>query len=222
MKHGLFVTGTDTNIGKTVLAAALMHRYRGVTQVRYWKPVQTGSPEDDDTAVARELGGCTDAEILDKGIRLPRPLSPHLAAELSGMTIDMAAMIDMMPACKGCIVEGAGGVLVPLNQRELMIDLIRALDIVAVVMARSALGTINHTLLTLEALRSRNIPVAGVVVGGERNCENRRAIETYGRVSVLGEMPRFADLSPQVLCAWAQSELDRDSHLKPFLAGDSR
>jgi dethiobiotin synthase len=222
MRPGVFVTGTDTNIGKTVLAAALMHRYRGVMQVRYWKPIQTGFPEDDDTAAVRKLGCCTDAEILDKGIRLPRPLSPHLAAELSGMSIDMSAVIDMMPAFEGSIVEGAGGVLVPLNKTDLVIDLIRSIGIGAIVMVRSALGTINHTLLTLEALRSRCIPVAGVVIGGERNPENRRAIETYGQVSVLGEMPRFPDLSPQVLRTWARAELDRDSHLAPFLAGGSK
>lgn len=217
MKPGIFVTGTDTNIGKTALSAALMCRYRDEMPVRYWKPVQTGFPEDDDTAVVRALAGCTDAEIHDEGVRLPRPLSPHLSARLIGATIDMAGVAARMPLQSGCIVEGAGGVLVPLNRSDLMIDLIRLLGIAAVVMARPALGTINHTLLTLEALRSRAIPVAGVVMGGEPNHENRRAIEMYGRVAVLGEMPRFPELTPAVLRDWARTELDRDSLLKPFL-----
>ena len=221
MKPGLFVAGTGTNVGKTVLSAALMHRYRDDVSVRYWKPVQTGFPEDDDTAEVRRLGSCSDAEIFDSGIRLPRPLSPHLSAELSGATIDMRALAATLSAGKGWVVEGAGGVLVPLNQSDLMIDLIRLLGLAAVVMARSALGTINHTLLTLEALRSRRIPVAGVVMGGELNPDNRRAIEMYGRVSVLGEMPRFPDLSSTVLREWACAELDRGSCLRPFLAGDS-
>lgn len=219
MNPGLFVTGTDTNIGKTVLAAALMHRYRKALSVRYWKPVQTGFPEDDDTAVVRRLGSCSEAEILDTGIRLPRPLSPHLAAELNGTNIDMGALVATASAQAGWIVEGAGGVLVPLNNADLMIDLIRLLGLAAVVMARSALGTINHTLLTLEALRSRHIPVAGVVMGGELNRDNRCAIEMYGRVSVLGEMPLIPNLSPTILCEWACAELDRDSCLQPFLAG---
>jgi dethiobiotin synthase len=219
MNPGLFVTGTDTNIGKTVLSAALMHRYRQQVDVRYWKPVQTGFPEDDDTAVVRRLGGCSEAEILDTGVRLPRHLSPHLAAELNGTNIDTGALVATPSVRAGWIVEGAGGVLVPLNGTDLVIDLICRLGLAAVVMARSALGTINHTLLTLEALRARRIPVAGVVMGGELNRENRRAIEMYGRISVLGEMPRFPNLTSSVLCQWACAELDRDSCLQPFLTG---
>lgn len=219
MNPGLFVTGTDTNIGKTVLSAALMHRCRQALTVRYWKPVQTGFPEDDDTAEVRRLGDCSEAEIFDTGIRLPRPLSPHLAAELSGASIDMQALAAMLPAQTGWILEGAGGVLVPLNKSDLMIDLIRLLGFAAVVMARSTLGTINHTLLTLEALRARGIPVAGVVMGGEPNSPNRRAVETYGRIPVLGEMPRFPHLSSTVLRDWACAELDPDSCLQPFLTG---
>ena len=219
MSRGLFVTGTDTNIGKTALAAALMHRYRGEVGVCYWKPVQTGFPEDDDTAVVRRIGSCSDAEIHDRGIRLPRPLSPHLSAELSGAFIDIRAVAGTIRPRAGWIVEGAGGVLVPLNKTDLMIDLICLLGMAVVVMARSALGTINHTLLTLEALRSRHIQIAGVVMGGERNADNRRAIETYGCVSVVGEMPRFAHLSESVLRDWACAELDRDARLKSFLGG---
>ncbi len=221
MNPGLFITGTDTNVGKTVLSAALMHRYRHAMSVRYWKPVQTGFPGDDDTAEVRRLGECSEAEILDTGIRLPRPLSPHLAAELSGAIINMRALAATARAEAGWIVEGAGGVLVPLNNADLMVNLMRLLGLAAVVMARSTLGTINHTLLTLEALRARRIPIAGVVMGGEPNSDNRRAIETFGRVSVLGEMPRFPDLSSTVLCEWAGAELDRGSCLQPFLAGDS-
>ena len=222
MNPGLFITGTDTNIGKTVLSAALMQRYRGEVSVRYWKPVQTGFPEDDDTAVVRELGGCSGAEILDNGVRLPRPLSPHLSARLSGAHIDLQNVASAMQERAAWIVEGAGGVLVPLNETDLMIDLIRLLGMAAVVMARSSLGTINHTLLTLEALRSRRIPIAGVVMGGEPNPENRRAIETYGCVPVLGELPPFPNLSGTILRDWALRELDCHSYLKPFLTGDAK
>jgi dethiobiotin synthase len=222
MKRGLFVTGTDTNIGKTALAAALMHRYRPSMPVRYWKPVQTGSPEDDDTREVAKLGECADHEIFDAGVRLPRPLSPHLSARLCGAHIDLEAVCGMANPGAGWIVEGAGGVLVPLNREHLMIDLIARLEMVVVIMARSGLGTINHTLLTLEALRSRSIPIGGVVLGGEPNAQNREAIETYGHVAVLGEMPRFPSLTPQVLRAWAGAYLDPDSLLLTFLAGDSK
>jgi dethiobiotin synthetase len=221
MSPGLFVTGTDTNVGKTVLSAALMHRYRSAMPVRYWKPVQTGFPEDDDTAVVRDLGDCSDAEIHDHGIRLPRPLSPHLSATLSGARINLQGVVDLRAKSRGLVVEGAGGVFVPLNEKDLTIDLIAALGIAALIMARSALGTINHTLLTVEALRAKSIPIAGVVMGGERNRENRRAIESYGRVPVLGEMPRFPVLSRGGLRDWACAELDRDSRLHAFLSGES-
>ena len=222
MSGGLFVTGTDTNVGKTVLSAALMHRYRPSMPMCYWKPVQTGFPDDDDTAVVRELGACAIEEIHNRGVRLPRPLSPHLSAEMSGAQIDLQAVLGLANISKGWIVEGAGGVLVPLNGKDLMIDLMAMLRIPVIVMARSALGTINHTLLTLEALRARSVPVAGVVMGGETNRENRRAIETYGRVAVLGEMPCFRELSPRVLGDWARAELDPASHLEPLLVGDAR
>jgi dethiobiotin synthetase len=219
MNAGLFVTGTDTNIGKTVLAAALLQRYRSAMPLRYWKPIQTGVPQDDDTRDVRKLGACSDAEICDSGIRLPRPLSPHLSAKLGGVQIDLQTILTLASVSAGWIVEGAGGLLVPLNRDHLMIDLIAALNIAVVIMARSQLGTINHTLLTLEALRARSIPIGGVVLGGEPNRENRVAIETYGDVLVLGEMPLFPDLSAQVLGDWARAELDPASHLQRFLAG---
>ena len=217
MKPGIFVTGTDTNVSKTVLSAAVMHRYRPILPVRYWKPVQTGFPEDDDTATVRELGLCSPSEIHDCGVRLPRPLSPHLSAQLAGVEIRIATILDMAEPGSGWIVEGAGGVFVPLNGAELMIDLMAALGIASLVAARATLGTINHTLLTLEALRARSIPIAGVVMIGDRNPDNRAAIETHGCVPVLGEVPRFAPLSAAALAQWAHDEFDRESRLEAFL-----
>ena len=211
--RGVFVTGTDTGIGKTVVSAALMSRYRASRSLGYWKPVQTGFPEDDDTRDVSLLASCSNEEIHRPGIRLPRPLSPHLSARLCGETIHLESILDLAPQAdsrKHWIVEGAGGVLVPLNDQNLMIDLIAALALPAVIVARTQLGTINHTLLTLEALRSRAIPIAGAILVGEPNPENRRAIETYGGVAVLGEMPRFEPLTPTALQRWAQSGLDRE------------
>lgn len=209
--HGLFVTGTDTNVGKTAVAAALMHRYRHAGKLCYWKPIQTGIEQDNDTATVRKLGECLDDEILDIGVRLPRPLSPHLAAQLAGETIKLERLLDLVTAKSGdqyWIVEGAGGVLVPINEKYLIIDLIERLRLPVVVTARSVLGTINHTLLTLEVLRQRAVRIAGVVMVGASNHDNRAAIEYYGRVPVLGEMPHFALLTAEVLKSWARAELD--------------
>jgi len=215
VSRGLFVTGTDTNVGKTALAAALMHRYRGHVPLRYWKPIQTGIESDDDSATVARLGGCSLNEIVNAGLRLPKPVSPHLAARWSGVRISidaLAAMYRQQSADDVWIVEGAGGVLVPINERETMADLMAALALPAVVAARTALGTINHTLLTLEALRHRSIPVAGVVLVGPPNAEAREAIETYGNVAVVGEMPHLDSLTADVLESWSSS-LDPSSIL---------
>ncbi len=216
MPRGLFVTGTDTGVGKTIVSAALIHRHRRSGPIGYWKPIQTGIEEDDDTAVVRELGACSDAEIFTEGIRLPRPLSPHLAARLAGETIaieDLEAMASRLSKDRAWMIEGAGGVLVPLNDSELMTDWMARLGLPVVVAARSGLGTINHTLLTLEALRARSLRVTGVVMVGKRNVENRRAIERYGNTVVLGEMPVFGELTASEVGSWAAASLDLEGTL---------
>jgi dethiobiotin synthetase len=212
--RGLFVTGTDTGVGKTVAAAALLHRYRP-GRVRYWKPIQTGIEQDDDTAEVRRLAACRDEEILDEGFRLPNPVSPHLAAERAGITITLERLRAVLPEDDTIrwIVEGAGGVLVPINGSDLMADWMRLLGLPVLVAARSGLGTINHTLLTVEALRSRGLPVAGVVMIGEKNQSNRAAIERYGRVAVVGEMPLFPVLDAAALSRWSSAELDPENRL---------
>lgn len=203
--RGVFVTGTDTGVGKTVVAAGLVRALRPAG-VGYWKPVQTGIEQDDDTATVRYLGGCVEAEVWDRGVRLERPLSPHLSARLAGRQVTVPQVMADAPADGGrfWVVEGAGGVLVPLNDDELMVDLMAALRLPVVVAARSGLGTINHTLLTVDALRARALSVAGVVLVGEPNHENRSAIEARaGGVRVLAELPVLAPLDPGALDAWA-------------------
>jgi dethiobiotin synthase len=215
MLRGVFVTGTDTGVGKTVVAAALMHRYRKAAPLRYWKPIQTGIEQDDDTAVVRALGDCVDSEILTEGLRLPRPLSPHLSARLAGVRIEIEPLIGLITAQAqtGWVIEGAGGVLVPLSDSDLMTDLIAKLGLPVLVAARSGLGTINHTLLTLEALDRRRLSVAGVVMVGEPNPENRAAIEQFGSARLIGEMPFFEALAAEALGRWARTDLDPSGRL---------
>ncbi len=195
--RGLFVTGTDTGVGKTVLSAALMLRF---SDACYWKPIQTGT--DDDTAEVRRLSG---GRVFDQGVRLPDPVSPHLAARRAGTKIDLDALVPNRDSHAAYVVEGAGGVLVPVNDSRLMIDLMVRLEIPVVVATRTTLGTINHTLLTLEALRARSLQIAGVVMIGDANLDNRAAIEQYGRVRVLGDMPRFDPLTRDSLQCWARA-----------------
>jgi dethiobiotin synthase len=208
--RGLFVTGTDTNAGKTVVSAALMLRFPGA---RYWKPIQTGS--DDDTAEVLRLSESPGASAYHHGVRLPDPVSPHLAARRARMRIDIgfhAASVKDLD--EKWIVEGAGGALVPVNESDLMIHLMERLGLPVLIASRSSLGTINHTLLTIEALRARRLTIAGVVMVGEPDAENRAAIEEYGYVEVLGQMPRFDPLTPAALRQWAVQSLDPDGRLQ--------
>src|SRR5579862_4161740 len=216
---GLFVTGTDTGVGKTVAAAALMHRFRGVAPLRYWKPMQTGIEIDDDTATVRRLGACSEDELFDQGVRLPKAVSPHLAAQWAGQQIDLVKLRGLVGDDDETtwIVEGAGGLLVPVNETQTMADWIAYLALPVLVVARSGLGTINHTLLTLEALRSRSLRIAGVMMIGDPNADNRAAIEKYGHVVVVAEMPFFTPLDPGLLAAWSVTHFDPLGRLLEFL-----
>ncbi|MET0752102.1 MAG: dethiobiotin synthase [Pyrinomonadaceae bacterium] len=205
---GIFVTGTDTGIGKTIISAALVCALREKEKACYWKPVQTGIEEDNDTETVRKLANCSTEEILDKGFRLEKPLSPHLSARLANVEITVEKILSFLEKDeKFLIAEGAGGVLVPLNESELMIDLIKTLDLPILITARSGLGTINHTLLTIEALRKRNLEIFGVIMNGERNEENQKAIEHFGRVRVLAQMPKFEKLDFETLNNWTKENL---------------
>jgi dethiobiotin synthetase len=136
------------------------------------------------------------------------------------VTISVATLLDALarePPSSRWIVEGAGGALVPLNETELMTDLMVRLALPVLVVARSRLGTINHTLLTLEALAARSLAVAGVVMVGGQNVENRRAIETYGGAGVIGELPRLNPLTPRALARWAASDLDAAGRLEEWM-----
>lgn len=213
------MTGTDTGIGKTIVAAALLVRYRTL-RPRYWKPIQTGTEEDDDTETVRAL--VADGAVpLSEGVRLPAVASPHHAAHLAGCRIDLEPLLAIARAQSNTerfVVEGAGGVLVPINESALMVDFIRALGLPALVVARSTLGTINHTLLTLEALRARGIAVAGVVLNGPPSVSNREAIETYGAIGIMGEIPRFDCIDAAAVARIAES-LDPSGRLmEPALA----
>lgn len=202
MLRGVFVTGTDTGVGKTVVSAALLHRFGQRPSTRYWKPIQTGIEHDDDTAEVLRLSGAPAERALRAGVRLPRPLSPHLSASLAGAAISLPPLMELawaQPDSDRWIVEGAGGVLVPLNDHESMVDLMSVFGLPAVIAARSGLGTINHTLLTIEALRTRAVPIAGVVMVGVPNPDNRVAIETRGHVSVIGELPLLTPLTAEAL-----------------------
>jgi dethiobiotin synthetase len=193
MTHRYVVTGTDTGVGKTVVAAGLA----GALGARYWKPIQAGLDEETDSeAVGRLAGG--GAQVLPEGWRLATPCSPHEAARIDGVRIDPAAL-DLPPGDGPLIVEGAGGVLVPVNDDTLYADLFARWGLPVILVARTALGTINHTLLSLEALRTRGLDVSGVIFSGEANAASEEAIVRFGRCRHLGRLPRLDPLTPATL-----------------------
>ncbi len=183
-RRGAFVTGTDTGIGKTLVSACLARAW----DADYWKPLQTGlADEPGDSVTVRRLARRDAARIHPPAVALRAPLSPEDAARLEAVAID-PNRLALPPGERPVVVEGAGGVLVPVTPELLVIDLIERLALPVVLVARSTLGTINHTLLSLEALRARGIPIAGVILNGPPSPGNRAAIERHGGVRVLAEL----------------------------------
>ncbi len=166
--RGLFVVGTDTGVGKTMVCAALMAA--GGAELRYWKPVQTGVEDDDDTETVGRLalfGEPAGARLVDRGVRLRAPASPHHAAALEAKELTLEPLLAIASGLTGpTVVEGAGGLLVPLSARLLLPDLIAALDLPVLLVASTRLGAINHTLLTLAELRRRGLRTLGVALSG--------------------------------------------------------
>jgi dethiobiotin synthetase/malonyl-CoA O-methyltransferase len=178
---GVFVTGTDTDVGKTLVSAWLALGWRA----DYWKPIQTGAVDTTDPGTIAALA--PSVAIHPSAVTLGAPLSPHEAARRERTRIDLS-QLSLPQTANPLVVEGAGGAMVPINETALMVDLMARLKLPVVVVARSGLGTINHTLMTLEVLRRRHIPILGVVMNGQRNPANRQAIEHFGAVPVLAEI----------------------------------
>jgi malonyl-CoA O-methyltransferase len=198
--ESVFVTGTDTGIGKTVVAACLVHAFGA----RYWKPMQTGIDDDPaDTETVARLAALPPARIHPPRHTLRAPLSPEAAAVREGMTIALADF--SLPQGEGpLVVEGAGGLLVPLGGGALMADLIARLALPAILVARSTLGTINHTLLSIEALRHRRLPLRGIVLVGPHGEENADAIARHSGAEILCLLPHVAPLTPEAIPALAR------------------
>ena len=186
MNSDLFITGTDTGVGKTLLSALLV----AALKRKYWKPIQTGASQGTDRDTVIRLAKIAADDACRETYVFDPPLSPHLAAKQHGTIIELEE-IRRPGATDPIVIEGAGGVFVPINDRAFMLDLMRHLGAPAVIAARTALGTINHTLLTVFAIRQAKLPLRGVVMIGEDNNENRLAIERYGDVPVIGSIPRL-------------------------------
>jgi dethiobiotin synthetase len=190
----LFVTGIGTGIGKTLISAILVEKLKA----DYWKPIQSGDLDQSDTMKVKQLVSNTKSIYHPEAYRLTQPYSPHKSAELDGITIE-EAKIKMPVTDNILLIEGAGGLMVPLNNHCLMIDLIVQLNAEVVLVSQNYLGSINHTLLSVEALKQRNIPVKGIIFNGETNPSTEDYILTYTGLKLLGHIPAFDNITVQTI-----------------------
>jgi len=194
-----FVTGIGTDVGKTVAAAILTE----ALQADYWKPVQAGGLDFTDTDTVKSLVSNEISVFHPEAYRLKMAASPHKAAAAEGIEINVKGL-QLPPTQNNLIVEGAGGLMVPLNKRYLVLDLVQQLGLEVVLVSRNYLGSINHTLLTAEVLRYRRIPVAGIIFNGEENTSTEDFIIKYTGLRRLPSIRQEADFCKETVAAYAQ------------------
>lgn len=201
--RGFLVTGTDTGIGKTIVCAMLVK----ALDAAYFKPVQAGLDEPTDTDTVKILSGATSNQIFREIYRLKEPASPHLSAAMEGIRIETDQLKVPDSDCP-LIVEGAGGVMVPLTNEILFLDVFARWRLPAIVVARTSLGTINHTLLSVKALCDHGVPVHGVIFVGDAHEENERIIPHFGNIPRLGRVPFLDPLDSDSLSRVFQENFD--------------
>ncbi len=208
--RGYVITGTDTDVGKSVVSAMLA----AALNAKYFKPIQAGLGEEEtDTQLVQRLSGLPSRHFFEEYYRLNSFASPHLAAEIDGRSLDIKHLCHLPKTRYPLIVEGAGGLLVPVNRSVLLIDLFRAWNLPVIVCARTTLGTINHTLLTIAALRRRSILIHGIIFVGDHHEENEKIIPELSKVRSLGRLPMLEELSSQNL----RKAFDQNFQIEHFL-----
>jgi dethiobiotin synthetase len=185
----IVVAGTDTDVGKTVFSAALTNALDGY----YWKPVQAGLSGETDSDIVGRLSSIADSHILPEVYRLTTPASPHYAAEIDDTEID-ARKLSPFRLPTPLVIETAGGLMVPLTRKLLQVDLLAQWRLPVILCASTRLGTINHSILSIEALKRRAIPILGIAFIGDANDDSERTIAAFGGVRRLGRLPRLAVL----------------------------
>lgn len=195
-----FITGIGTGIGKTLISAVLTEKLKA----DYWKPIQSGDLDTSDSITISSLISNTQTVIHPESYRLTQPLSPHLSARLDGIEIDLNK-INMPLTNNNLIIEGAGGLMVPLNEKELIIDLIKKLNIEVILVSQNYLGSINHTLLSVNLLKQYEIPVKGIIFNGNENVETERYIQQYTKIKKLGNIPSFNNIDKEKVLTAGQN-----------------
>lgn len=194
MSESYFITGIGTGIGKTLASAVLTEKLHA----DYWKPIQAGDLEQSDSITVKSLLSNAISKIHPEQYKLNHPLSPHLSARLDGFTIDLE-VFKLPSTANTLIVEGAGGLMVPLNDQHLIVDLIKKLNLQVIVISQNYLGSINHSLLTINTLKQHHIPIKGIIFNGEPNLESEKYILNYGQITNLGHIPSLTTLTKEII-----------------------
>ncbi|RYE16145.1 MAG: dethiobiotin synthase [Sphingobacteriales bacterium] len=193
-KQPIFITGIGTGIGKTIISAVLVEKLKA----DYWKPVQAGELDDSDTMKVQELVSNLVSVFHPESYRLTRPYSPHKAADLDDIVIDLNT-ISLPKTDNQLLIEGAGGLMVPLNDDSLVIDLIKQLGAKAILVSQNYLGSINHTLLSATVLKQYGIPLEGIIFNGVMDTYSESYILQYTGTKLLGRVPEYPALSKEII-----------------------
>jgi dethiobiotin synthetase len=194
MNNTYFVTGIGTGIGKTIVSAIITEKL----QADYWKPIQSGDLDNSDSLKIESLISNANTVIHPEGFKLTEPLSPHLSAKIDSVALSIQKL-STPKTDSTLIIEGAGGLMVPLNEEELMIDYIKSLNIKVILVSQNYLGSINHTLLSIEALKYRGIELKGIIFNGTANQETERYIKQYSKATVIGHIPSLPTLNKETI-----------------------
>ena len=199
MPKQLIIAGIGTEIGKTLISAI----FRQGLRADYWKPVQSGNPDEADALFIKQMTQVSEGQIWESSYLLTQPLSPHTAAEIDGLRISLNE-IKLPATARPLIVELAGGILVPLNEKDTNLDLIKQLGFPVVLVSKNYLGSINHTLLSYEILKAHQIPIAGIVFNGPANPSGEKFILNHTGLKVLLRVPELNKIDPEIIQEYAK------------------
>ena len=201
----IIICGTDTDVGKTIVSSFFVQGLKGI----YWKPIQSGTEEGTDTKTVCNLLNLEPNRYLSERYKFKAPVSPHWAAEQESGFIE-PRNLKLPDLDELIIIETAGGLMVPLNRNWLQIDQLKAWGAPIILVARTGLGTLNHTLLSLEALKHRNLDVLGIVLNGPTHNDNPKTLEQFGDTKILASLPIFDEVNAKVLSQeWNKQQLDQ-------------
>ena len=200
------ICGTDTDIGKTLISAFFV---RGL-QSFYWKPIQSGIETETDSQSIYRLSGIAKEKILREAFIFKQPVSPHWAAEIDGKKINLK-LLDLPSIDGSLVVETAGGLMVPITRNVLQIEQMKKWNLPVIIVCRSSLGTLNHTLLTIEALKKRNIKILGLIINGEKHLDNPKTLQEFSKLPIIAEFPRLNNVDTNNLDRlWQELNIEKN------------